>query len=237
MSKQGSGAGRLRLLGAGAAAVGVATISAMVALPAGAATDSWGAYWVTTPVNGLVSQSDTFVVPTLNCAGNAGQLGERFGVIDNDQSVQAVVQAECNATTPSYQFIVSAGSTSFTESGVGAGDTVVASWFQTPSLAQAVVHDVNHNVTWVADGAAPGTNDSAVYGEFPVFPSGGGPQLHIAPFGTVTFTKCQVNGDYLGYSAGLEQFSLHEGDVAGNNITTGAIMANKDSFRLTFKAS
>jgi hypothetical protein len=87
---------------------------------------------------------------------------------------------------------------------VSAGDTVVTSFFPTASLAQATVHDLTSGYTWVADGSPPGVNDSAVIGELPVFRSGGGSQLHIAPFGSTKFTKCQVNGDDLGFGDGLD---------------------------------
>jgi hypothetical protein len=229
-------AAKLRTIGWTGAILGVAATTAMWALPAGANTDSFGAYWVTTPTGGLVSDSATFVVPSLNCAGNTGQLGQEFGVIDNTQTVESVVRMECNAATPSYNFIVTAGTSSFTENGVSAGDTVVTSYFQTATQAQATVHDLTSGFTWVADGTPPGFNDSAVIGEFPVFPSGGGGQLHIAPFGTTTFSKCQVNGDYLGYGNSLQQFSLKEGSTPGLAIATGAIVG-KDAFKLFFKHS
>jgi len=228
-------AARLSTLRWAGAALGVAATTMLWALPAAAATDSWGAYWVTTPTGGLVSTSASFVVPSLNCAGNSGQLGQNFGVVDNSLLIWSVVRMECNGTTPSYNFIVTVGATTFTENGVSAGDTVVTSFFQTATLAQATVHDLTSGATWVADGTPAGFNDSAVIGEFPVFPSGGGGQLQIAPFGHTTFTKCQVNGDYLGYGNSLEQFSLKEAGTSSPAISTGAIASGKDSFKLTFK--
>ena len=230
-------------LGAGAL-LGLSTVTASGSpSPQRSATNtSWGAGWSAWDVVGsnayMVSAGATFVVPTLNCAGNTGQLGESFGVEEGSfgpftGNPQAIVQEECNQTTPSYQFIVLVGATKFVEGGVGPGDTVVASFFQASNFAQATVHDLSSGYTWVAQGAPPNPGAAADIGEFDVIPSSA--PLAPAPFGSVTFTKVQVNGDYLGFSNTLGQWNLKQGSVV--NITTGAIAAGHDSFKQTFRHS
>ena len=206
------------------------------ASPAGAATDSFGAYWDSMPtVNGtatLVSASTTFVVPTINCSSGAA-LGMSFGLTDGSRYVQSIVQMVCNGTTPTYNFIVQVNKTVFTEGGVSAGDTVVASFYQTSTLAQATVHDLTSTYTWVAQGTPAPSTDVAL-GESPVFQlvNGSYTQLKVAPFGVTSFTKCQVNGDYLGFGDNLVHFSLASGGSV--SVRTGALGASQDSFKLTF---
>jgi len=229
----------LTLVG-GVSAAGAKTTHALPAAAVGTA-NFWGAGWASLPtISGntyLVSASATFVVPTLNCSANTKKLGASFGVEQGALGPfkgyeQSIVTEECNTTTPSYQFVVAVGTTSFTEGGVSPGDTVVASFFQSSTLAQSIVHDLTSGVTWIADGT-PFQLGAADIGEFDVIPVSA--PLRVAPFGSVTFTKVQVNGDYLGFGNNLTSWFLRLGS-SGTNISTGAIKG-EDSFKLTFKFS
>jgi hypothetical protein len=225
------------------AAMGAVSLTLWSAVPAGATTpidNSAGAYWASLPIVGenayLVSAGATFVVPTLNCAGNTKTLGENFGVEQGASDSfygyeQSIVQAECHGATPSYHFIVKVGTTSFTEPGVSPGDTVVASFFQDSTYAQSTVHDLTSGDTWIAEGSAFSLG-AADIGEFDAVPSTA--PLHVAPFGTVTFKDCQVNDDYLGFGNNLSAWNLKLAGIV--NITTGAI-TGENSFKLTFHHS
>jgi len=245
MTKSRSGSRRLRALGLALGVLGTGSLMISSALPASASslTSFLGAYWTSAPTIGdsiyLTSASTTFVVPTVNCAGNTKHLGDNFGVEEGAGSafigyIEALVTTECRKTTPAYHFRVSVGTTAFTEVGVSPGDTVVASWFYTSSLSEAIVHDLTSGYTWDAVGAAPPSAlaSPADIGEFD-FESATNTSFKPAPFSTVTFTQSEVNGDYLGFGNNIAAWNLQQGEH-GINITTGPIGSDQESFTVTF---
>jgi hypothetical protein len=232
-------------LGVALGALGMGTVMTVSALPASATTltSILGSYWTSAPLIGsniyLTSGSTTFVVPTVNCAGNTGHLGENFGTEEGAGAafigwIQSGVTTECHQTTPSYHFHVSVGSIVFREPGVSPGDTVVASWFYNSSLGEAIVHDLTSGFTWDAVGSPPPTalSSPANIGEYDLeTPTNSA--VRPAPFGTATFTQCQVNGDYLGFGNNIAAWNLQLG-THGPNITTGNINSDQESFSVTF---
>jgi hypothetical protein len=243
MIKSRSGTRRLRALGVVLGVLGTGSLVAVSALPASASslTSFLGAYWTSAPTIGdslyLTSASTTFVVPTVNCTGNTKHLGDNFGVEEGAGSafigyIQALVTAECKQTTPSYHFHVSVGTTVFKEVGVSPGDTVVASWFYTSSVSEAIVHDLTSGYTWDAVGGTPPLSSPADIGEFDL-ESATNTAFKPAPFSTVTFTQSQVNGDYLGFGDNIAAWNLQLGEH-GLNITTGPIASDQESFTVTF---
>ena len=243
MTRNRTGTRRLRALGVALGILGTASLMAYSALPASASTltSFLGAYWTSTPTIGgnlyLTSASTTFVVPTVNCAGTTKHLGDNFGVEEGADGafigfIQALVTAECKHGTPSYHFRVAVGTNAFTEIGVSPGDTVVASWFYTSSLSEAIVHDLTSGYTWAATGGPPPLLGPADIGEFDL-ESATNSSFPPAPFGTATFTQCQVNGDYLGFGNTIFAWNLQLGQH-GYNITTGPIASDQESFTVTF---
>jgi hypothetical protein len=243
MTKSRSGTRRVRALGLALGILGTGSLMVASALPASASTltSILGAYWTSTPTIGgnvyLTSASTTFVVPTVNCAGVKGQTGDNFGVEEGAGSafigyIQALVTTECKKTTPTYHFRVAVGTTAFKEVGVHPGDTVVASWFYTSSLSEAVVHDLTSGFTWAATGGPPPLLVPADIGEFDL-ESDTNSSFPPAPFGTVRFTQSEVNGDYLGFGNTIFAWNLQLG-LHGNNITTGPIASDDESFSVTF---
>ena len=189
-----------------------------------------GAYYSLTPTHGVASASTTFVVPTATCTANVTE-GQDLGIIDawsnSGTDEMAVVTETCNGgTTPTYQFIVQANSTTFTENGVSPGDTVVASFFQTPGYNEARVHDLTSGYTWVADDNGSAATSVAI-GSYAATVNG---NLTLnTPFGTVPFTKTQVNGEYLGDTgAGAFNWTFGKSIL----VRTGPIKGG-DSFKLT----
>lgn len=194
------------------AALVVATLGALAA-PAGFAGPAWAAPaqplngasesfagYTLTPSHGVASASATFKVATITCATGGGP-GQSFGVWGFDTQAayvaEAAVQTSCTGTTPTYNFYILANSANFTESGVSPGDTVAASFYQTPGWTQATVHDLTSGITWVANWATTSLPASTVWIGADSIPGNG----YVAPFGSVKFTKTQVNGDYLGYQS------------------------------------
>jgi hypothetical protein len=236
--------GRNTLLRAALVAGGVAALGAslLAAAPssAGAATasnpgSSSGAYYSYHPLTGgLASASTTFKVPAITCTPGLGE-GEEFGLYgwNNDASPEdlSVVTAVCNGSNPTYQFVVQADGSSFTENGVNPGDTIVASFFAAGGFNQATVHDLTSNLTWIANAYGEASTSVAI-GAFQVL-VGGVPQGD-APFGTVTFTKTQANGDYLGFD-GAGAYNWDFGKVV--LVQAGGLRANGDTFKLTWRSS
>ncbi len=229
---------------ASAAAVMALTATLFGAGPAMAGTlsesSSFGAYYIVTPANGVVSASTTFTVPTLNCSSGV-IAGQAYGIeadFSNSWSGGTVawsnVNALCNGTVPQYQFDVLAGSTEFVENGVSAGDVVVASYYQTSTVVQATIHDITSGYTWVADGT-PTASTYAVIGAAVFWNSTLGTYTHFAPASPSAFSQAEVNGDYIGYQSPVE-WRYH---VSGYSVTAGAgtLRSDGDSFKLSTKGA
>jgi hypothetical protein len=221
-----------------AATLGMMAASAGFAGPASATTPrlsngaaQFFAGYTLTPSNGVASVSTTFKVPTITCATGAGP-GQAFGVWGYDTQTayvaEAAVQTYCTGTTPTYNFYILANSADFTEGGVSPGDTVVASFYETPGWTQATVHDRTSGVTWIANWATNYLPASTVWIGTDSIPGNG----YVAPFVSVKFTKTQVNGDYLGYQSpsGYNWTNIEKNRVlvSASPITAG------DSFTLRF---
>lgn len=221
-----------------ALAVAAGTIAAG---PASASTtrltngaDYNGAYYYSAPSNGLASVSTTFKVPTINCSQGLQQ-GQAFGVYTlvpgQAWTNVAVADTYCSGTTPTYKLVVVAGNNQFVEPGVAPGDTVVASAYQTASgYDQATVHDLTSNYTWIADSSGP-VATAAQIGSYNFDDN-----FYLdAPFTTVTFTKTQVNGDYLGFESPVA-VNWTYGQFNTVIVKTGALASNSDTFKLIWKA-
>jgi len=217
-------------------AVGAITIAMSVAFPLSAFASptgsDFGAGYLSEPA-GFASASATFTVPTVSCGSS--QTGEEaIGVMLQGGDEGTVYQQddanallECNAGTASYQLRVDAGSAAFTEAGVSPGDTVVASIFQTSSVVEATVHDRTSGYTWNAAGS-PLSGTGWQWGVWTgAYYWGGG----FVAFTSSTFTKCQINGDYLTYSTPI-QYNYKIGNKT--YIKASPLNSTGDGFKLTW---
>jgi hypothetical protein len=231
---------RIRRAALAAAALGALGVSASFAGPASAspATPTNGqaqffAGYQLSPPHGVASVSTTFTVPTITCTKSGA--GQSYGVWGFDTQTAwvgaAAVQTYCNGLTPTYNFYILANSANFTEPGAAPGDTVVASFYETPGWTQATVHDLTRNYTWVADWAPDSSYlpASNIWIGTQSIPGNG----YVAKFGVVKFTKTQVNGDSLGFQSPT---AFDWANIAANRIkvSTSAITGG-DSFTLAFK--
>jgi hypothetical protein len=236
-----NGARRLAIAGL----TGVALVTGMFVAPGVARADTttpstslsnsdYGAGYYTQPSNGFASTSATFTVPRLSCTASTDPAA--FGVQADwtdfegeGGSVYAVAVAQCNSSVATYQLVVGEpGGTEFTENGVSGGDTVIASIYQTSSVFEATVHDITSNYAWVADNSPVTTTGwtwSTWTGEF----YWGG--FNFPRYTTSTFTKCQVNGDYLAYVSGLTRYNFK---VAPHYVKSSALYRSGDEFKLTW---
>jgi hypothetical protein len=195
--------------------------------PATAAGSDEFAGYLATPANGLASASTTFVVPAATGCSNT-YVGEDllFGIISNSLSTFAGIDESCNGDTEVYQYIAQTPAGTIEEPAT-AGDTVVASMFQTGSWTEAEVHDLTNGQYWVGTDHAAGTDETVGIG---VLDFEGPPTITFDP---ATMSVDQVNGDYLGFES-PEQLKL----VDNSNhtlIASGSLASHGTSFKLTWK--
>jgi hypothetical protein len=217
---------------AGSAASASAAPAASATLAANGSAQFFAGY-ILTPTHGVASVSTTFTVPTITCAAGSGP-GQSFGVWGFDTQTayvaESAVQTFCSGTTPVYNFFILANSVHFTEPGVGPGNKIVASYYETPGWTQATVHDLTSGVTWIANFATSFLPASQIDIGAMSIPGNG----RVAPFGTAHFTKTQVNGDSLGFQspAGFNWVGEHSHLLVSTTAITGT-----DSFNLIFHRS
>jgi hypothetical protein len=186
------------------------------------------------PTAGLASASATFTIPKITCTPAQDTNGAALfsGVFTDSLDVYALVTAQCSAGGPQYGFNFSTPSGGFVESGAKAGDVVVTSLFESPTGAQAEIHDMTQSVYWVSGtpGAITDTRvDIGTYNEASI-------GLPLANFGKATYTNVTVNGDYLGFDAPTKFNAINGGDQL---VKTGSIKttASGSTFTATFKKS
>jgi hypothetical protein len=212
-----------------------AVLSAALVAPATAALasamtvpkSSYGAFYnVSSSSNSWASVSATFKVPSITCSG--ALRGEAFGV-EADENGQiaawAKANAVCSGTKATYKLDVLANATEFVEGGVSAGDVVVASAYQTSGYIASTVHDLTSGYTWIADGSPI----QSVYATS-VYIGGTNTKYTWAPFTTTSFTKVQINGDYLGYQSP----SQYNYGFSGSLIARTSAIHSGDSFTLSY---
>ena len=185
--------------------------------------------YVAAPSAGIASASATFKVPTVNCS-DGNSWSQSWGVFLEGDSLApdafAYVDAACDGTMDSdYYFALDAAGNGVDDPGASPGDTVVVSAWQTTSIVEAEVHDLTNHDYWFANASPASPGEAAYFGD--QNPDGG-----ISPFTTVTFTKCQINGDYLGFESPI-QYSEKTG--RDTQISTGKLGSPGDTFKLTFK--
>jgi hypothetical protein len=197
-----------------------------------AASDStYLAGYTDTPAGGLVSVGATLKIPKLTCGSTTEGI---FLGVGDETTLGSPTELSgafigCSGGSPFYDLGVNANGIEFIEPG-NAGDTIVVSFYQTASTVTDVVHDLTAGTTWVAD-AAPVPDTTATTGAFPAFDGSDTPIL-VPKFTPVTFSQCQLNGDYLGF-AGPTQLNRVNG--THTEISTGALPVTSDTFKLTYK--
>lgn len=177
------------------------------------------------PANGLASASTTFVVPTVTgCSDAYAGQDLIFGV--NGPGFVSGIDESCNGATAVYQYIAETNAGTIKEPAT-AGDTVVASSFQTASRTEAEVHDLTNGQYWVgADNAA----GEAAFVQIGVFDANAPPAID---FGKTTMSVDQVNGDYLGFESPEQDRQV---DSAGHTlIASGSLTSDGTKFTLTWK--
>jgi hypothetical protein len=229
-----AGAGALAMVVAGAASAGASEPAAVNPglSPAGVAASGSVAGYNSAPDVGFASASATLVVPKLTCTSKTAGSGQFFGLFDTDPTagttaahVVSAVNVDCGSSGPTYDFFTFVGGNENSPTGIKPGDTVVLSLVQTASTELATVADLTTKET-VTDSNAPVSNSSIDIGADSTVPT--------EQFAKATFTKVQVNGQYLD-AMPTQEYNLLNG--AKTLIKTSAIASPGDSFSLTFKHS
>jgi hypothetical protein len=198
---------------------------------ASATASSLMAGYYAAPIYGLASGSATFVVPAVRCASHEVAY-QQIGLFDIDptdiysyKGLQASIEETCKGNTDQYGVLVTENDQGTDLDGVlKAGDTIVTTMWQTGSLEFAQVHDLTNNRSWDASGDT--ASDTQI--SFGIFPDG----QDVGPFGKVTFSDVQINGNYLTFES-ASAYNL----VSGSKtiIATSSIAKPGDAFSLTYK--
>jgi hypothetical protein len=198
--------------------------------PATASVSSTAAGYYAVPSIGFASASATFVVPKATCTSAPNGVGEFVGLFDLNPASGpvgahsvAAVSIACSSGAASYDYEAYVSGDSDTPSGIKPGDTVVVSIVQAGSSELSTISDLTQDTT--ADISSTSVPDTAMsIGEYSTVPT--------EPLTKVTFTKVQVNGQYLKMQPST-QYNLLNG--AKTLIKTSGITSPGDTFSLTYK--
>ena len=135
----------------------------------------------------------------------------------------AAVDINCDSGTPAYEFETYIGGQSNIQAGIAPGNTVVVSIAQTASTELSTVTDVTTKTT-VDVSNTPNSDAAMSVGSYSTIPT--------EKFTPITFTKVQVNGQYLKSQPSTE-YNLLNG--AKTLIKTSSIASPGDSFSLTYQ--
>ncbi len=230
--KRHAGRAAMVMVGAGSLALGLAGAASAAApgsvRPAAASISSTVAGYYAVPSQGFASASATFVVPKATCTENG--TGNFFGIVDDNPTsgsssatAIAALSVVCSGTTPVYKSQTFISGTEAGQLTAKPGDTVVVSLFQTASIEVAAFSDLT-------------TGKSADIPESPIPDSavsiGVDSTVPTEKFTPVTFTKVQVNGQYLSQVPSTEYDLLNGAKLL---VKTSAIASPGDSFSVTFK--
>jgi hypothetical protein len=183
------------------------------------------------PSAGVASASVSFTIPTVTCPANGDQ-GFMYPGVRTNSSI-AVMDIYCPgsgaAAVYDYDLVTPSGQDLQPAS---AGDTVIATIFETTTITQAEIHDLTNGQFWL-DSYTGDAGDSIVgIGDFTDTSEG----VEVPTFAPVTMSNVQVNGDYLGFESPTQynDYNPNNGHVV---ITTGAVKtaSSGSSFKLTFK--
>jgi hypothetical protein len=232
-SKGRTGRAALIMVGAGSLVCGLAgTASAATASarPADASTSTTVAGYYAVPSIGLTSASATFVVPKVKCKAGQTGVGQFVGLFDanptsDSPSALSVAAANifCSDGVATYEADAFLDGQSQILSGPEPGNTLVVSIAQTASTELATVSDLTTDTTATISHAP--IPDSAISIGFDS-------TVPTEKFSPVTFTKVQVNGQYLNMQPNT-QYSLLSG--AKTLDKTSAIASPGDSFSVTYE--
>jgi hypothetical protein len=187
-------------------------------------TDGFAGY-LANPDNGFASASTTFVAPAeSNCSNNTGLV---FGVLGTSGGTSAGIYACGPGGGYDYLAETPAG---VVEEPATPGDTIVASVFETGKWTEAEVHDITNGQYWDATYTA-NAGDTGV--DIGVETDEGPP---IVSFPAVSFTLCEVNGDYLGFES-PERLRATAFETNRVLMSSGSLTDHGTSFRVTFKQS
>ena len=199
------------------------------ARPAAVSASSAAAAYYVTPSIGFSSASATFVVPKATCK-SASSIGQFDGLFDLDPAdgnvgatALAAVDINCDSGSPAYEFETYIAGESNIQAGIAPGNTVVVSIAQTASTELSTVTDVTTKTT-VDVSNTPVSEAAVSVGAYSTVPT--------EKFTPITFTKVQVNGQYLKSQPNTE-YNLLNG--AKTLIKTSPIASPGDSFSVTYE--
>jgi hypothetical protein len=182
------------------------------------------------PSNGVASASVSFKIPTITCTTNETEGLVLFGI--ETSYAAAVIEVYCDTPGPASYFYYMDTPSGTEAQPATAGDTVVASIFETSSITQAEIHDLTNGQFWLDNTTIDVGDAEASFGAFSNTAAG-----RVVPsFPKLSMSNAQVNGDYLGFESPV-RYNDEGADTGHVVISTGALKttASGSSFALTFK--
>jgi hypothetical protein len=197
--------------------------------PADASASSAVAGYYVTPSIGISSASATFVVPKATCKANESGVGEFVGLFNLNPAngnvgatSLAAVDISCDSGVATYKYEVFIGGEADTPTGIKPGDTVNVSIAQTASTELDTVRDLTTNSSAALSGSP--VSSAMSVGAYSTIPT--------EQTTKVTFTKVQINGQYLNAQPST-QYNLLNG--AKTLIKTSGLASPGDTFSLAYK--
>lgn len=183
----------------------------------------------------------TLVVPTLTGCGSVTRaIAPEIQVGNKTTGSHVGLFVGCYRGKPDYfPFIdLNGHNTDYAAGNVQPGDQVVLRLSEGPKSSELTFQDVTHNLVKVRTGSGltglgfPGIGDDSWLGRR-------GTELGVPDFGTIAFSRCQVNGVALGSGGSAKSpavFEYERATKAGTvQIATGPLTSGEQAFTTSFK--
>jgi hypothetical protein len=188
--------------------------------------------YVASPAAGVASMSVTFKVPTVTCPASGASAYVGLGVETYSAGAMMYIFCAGSGAAAEYAYDLSTPSGDEFEPAAAAGDTVVATIFETGSTTQAEIHDLTNGQFWLDADTSYAPYTYAWFGAFTATDE----DYQVPSFPAFAMSNAQLNGDFLGFEspAQYDDYSAGSGDTV---ITAGSLKttASGSSFKLTFK--
>lgn len=199
-------------------------------------SDHFAGYQATVAAGSATSSAAQYKVPALSCTSAYRGITAVAGVEVNNAATysSAFLFVGCHNGKATYfpALVVNGSETNYPSTLVAAGDAIKVSTKVTSTGTTVQVTDVTKGVTKKQTG--PGASPSAAYAGDSDW-SNAGTLLGVPSFGTLTFTKCSVDGTALAASHPAKYQRVNGSNVV--QIATGALPSKGTTFATHFKHS
>jgi hypothetical protein len=199
-------------------------------------SDHFAGYQATVPAGSATSSAAQYKVPALSCTSAYRAITPVAGVEVNNFATfsSAFLFVGCHNGKARYfpAVVINGSETNYTTTLLAAGDVIKVSAKVTSTGTTVQVTDMTKGVTKKRTG--PGASPSAAYvGDSGWFNAG--TLLGVPRFGTLTFTRCSVDGKALAGSHPAKYQRVNSSNIV--QISTGALSSTGTAFATHYKHS